>query len=336
MKTPLRVLLSLTVAAVFLAALMAWGGVSLADLAAVWSRASWSSLALAFAVYALQYALRALRFRVLVPPDARPGFACTLSVTAAYGMATLILPAKVGEATFVVYLNRAAGVSASRALAALVVARLLDFAALLFGFGVACVVLWSSGAHAELSWMRPLGPALLLGSALLFGLSARGDLVVRLATALSRSVGLTRHPRGARLIERLTGVGSALREAAQDGRVLRAAALSFPMWACVFVFCAILARGFGLPDTITFAQASFGASLAILTSLIPLSAFANFGTLEAGWVLGFGTFGISRELALATGTGLHLAQLAFAVALGLLGHIGMGLYSRRSPSPRGP
>ena len=35
----------------------------------------------------------------------------------AYGMATLILPAKMGEATFVVYLNRAGGTGASQAIA---------------------------------------------------------------------------------------------------------------------------------------------------------------------------------------------------------------------------
>jgi hypothetical protein len=60
--------------------------------------------------------------------------------------------------------------------------------------------------------------------------------------------------------------------------------------------------------------------LAILTSLIPVSAFANFGTLELGWVLGFGVLGIPRDLALATGLGLHAVQLVHIVALGLISH----------------
>jgi hypothetical protein len=166
----------------------------------------------------------------------------------------------------------------------------------------------------------------------LFALSARGELLVRAATRLATLGGFARRPRGARLVEKLATLGAALREAAADGRARDAAWISLPMWACVFVFCAVLARGFGLPDSISFAQASFGASLAILTSLVPLSAFANFGTLEAGWVLGFGIFGVSRELALATGTGLHLAQLAYAIVLGIAGHIAMGtLRTRRSP-----
>jgi hypothetical protein len=48
-----------------------------------------------------------------------------------------------------------------------------------------------------------------------------------------------------------------------------------------------------------------------------------------GWVLGFGLLGVPRDVALATGTGLHLVQLANVVVLGVLGHVGMGLASRR-------
>lgn len=326
MKTASRVLVSLAVAALLVAALMAWGGVALADLARAWRAVSWPALAAAFAVYAVQYVLRAWRFHVLVPRAHRPSFACSLSVTAAYGMASLILPAKLGEASFVVYLNRAGGVSGPVALAALVVGRLLDFASLFLGFGAACLALAFAGA--EQVWMFPVAILLLVASAGVFALSARGDLLVAFAARVSRGVGLARTERGRRWIARAHEVGAALRSAAAERRLYAGAALSLPMWACVFVFCALLAHGFGLPASITFAQASFGAGLAILTSIVPLSAFANFGTLETGWVLGFGLFGVSRELALATGTGLHLAQLAFAVVLGLAGHAGMGLVAR--------
>lgn len=328
MRTALRVTVSLAVAAALVALLMAWGGVDLGELGGAWKRVSPGALLAAGAIYALQYVLRAERFRALFPPGVRPRFATTLSVTAAYGMATLILPAKVGEATFVVYLNRTAGTSASEALAALVVARLLDFASLFLGFGVASIGLAASGTHAELAWLAPLGGALVAAALVVFGLALRGDVFVRVATGTARALGLARFRAGRGLVERVESLAGALRESAREGRAVRAALYSLPMWACVFAFCAVLGRAFGLPDSIGFAAASFGASLAILTSIVPLSAFASFGTLEAGWVLGFGIFGVSRELALATGTGLHLVQLVLAVAFGVAGHVGMGLGAR--------
>gem|GEM_PF-3877678 len=72
-----------------------------------------------------------------------------------------------------------------------------------------------------------------------------------------------------------------------------------------------------------------GSSLAILTSLIPVSAFANFGTLELGWVLGFGTLDVLHDLALATGLGPHAVQLVHFVSLGPISHA--FLASQRNP-----
>ncbi|MBI5363698.1 MAG: flippase-like domain-containing protein [Planctomycetes bacterium] len=328
MRTALRVTASLAVAALLVALLMAWGGVDAGEIASGWKRVSAGTLLAATATYALQYVFRAERFRVLFPPAVRPRFGTTLSVTAAYGMATLILPAKLGEATFLVYLNRAAGAGTNETLAALVVARLLDFASLFLGFGIASLGLAASGAHAELAWLAPLGAALVAAAIAVLGLAVRGDVLVRIATGTARALGLARFAVGRRLVERVDSLAGALRDSARDGRAVRAAVLSLPMWACVFAFCALLGRGFGLPESVGFAAASFGASLAILTSIVPLSAFANFGTLEAGWVLGFGIFGVSREVALATGTGLHVVQLVLAIAFGVAGHVGMGLVAR--------
>lgn len=324
-----RILLSFAIAVTLLALLMLWGDVDPATLAAAWSRIPATTLLAASAIYAVQYLLRAARFRILFPPSSRPTFAATLAVTSAYGMATLILPAKLGEATFPVYLHRTASTPPSEALAALVLARLLDFASLFLGFGLASMTLSATGAQPDPAWLAPLGAALVLAALLALALAKRGDLLVRVSTGAARRLGLARFRIGRRLIERIDTLATALRASAADRRLLHATLLSFPMWLCVFAFCAVLGRGFGLPDSIDFTTASFGASLAILTSLVPLSAFANFGTLEAGWVLGFGIFGVPRELALATGTGLHLVQLALAVAFGLLGHLGMGLVGRR-------
>ena len=93
-----------------------------------------------------------------------------------------------------------------------------------------------------------------------------------------------------------------------------------------------VARGLGIGEQVGLAEATFGSALAMVTSLVPLSAFANFGTFEAGWVGGFGLFGVARDTAVATGVGLHVVQLLHVVLLGVLGHVGMALWSRRNPA----
>ena len=81
-------------------------------------------------------------------------------------------------------------------------------------------------------------------------------------------------------------------------------------------------------------EATFGSGLAVLTNMLPINGIAGFGTQEAGWVAGFAWLGVGRELALATGLGAHLVQLANACLFGLLGHLAMGLASRPAPERR--
>jgi uncharacterized protein (TIRG00374 family) len=324
-----RLFLSVAIATLLLWLLMAFSDVTVADLLATWSKLSWKVYLAALLLHVALYVLRAVRFQILIPPDKRPAFGRLSVICAAHTMAAFILPAKIGEATYVLYLRNVCGVGAAEGIASLVISRVLDAATLFLGLAAACFALEWTGAYPALDWLAPLAVALTLCSAVLFYLSARGDLLVRMAVTLTRLLRLDRARSGARLLAKVETIAQALRQAGARRRLLGATLVSLPVWACIFLFCAVLARGLGLPQETTLADATFGSSLAILASFVPVSAFANFGTLETGWVLGFGVLGVPRDLAIATGTGLHLVQLINVVALGVLGHIGMGILARR-------
>jgi glycosyltransferase 2 family protein len=328
-RTLRRIVLSLLLALVLLVPLFIWGGVDARDLERTWGRLSAGTYLAALGIHAAMYALRTLRFRILIPPVERPDVPPFLAVVSAYTMAAFILPAKIGEATFVLYANQVCGVSASSGIAALVVSRLLDLATLTGGFSIACFMLQSTDAYPGIGWFGAAGTLLLAISFACFLLSARGDLVLRLGVWLVRILGLGRTRIGKSLLGTTAHVAAALRVAGGGRRLLAATLVSIPIWASIFLFCAVLARGLGLPEDTSLAAATFGASLAILTSQIPISAFASFGTLEAGWVLGFGLLGVPKDIAVATGLGLHIVQLANVIALGVVGHLMMGALRKR-------
>lgn len=325
MKPALRLVLSLAVAAGLLAVLMLLGGIGLEDLLAGLRQLSLRDYLTALALHIALYALRAWRFHLLLPVERRPGSLRLLSITASYTMASIILPAKMGEATFVVYAGRVAGIPASEGTACLLVSRLLDLATLALGMSLASLALWATGTYPDLVWLGPLGVILLPVSLAVFVASARGDLLVRWIDRGSRLLGLDRTRTGAKLLEFGERLSIALRAAGSRKRLYAAALVSLPAWICLFFFCAVLAQALGLPPEITFSETTLGTGLAIATSLLPLSAFANFGTLEAGWVLGFHALGVEPSVAYATGLGVHVVQLANAVLLGLLGHVGMAV-----------
>jgi uncharacterized protein (TIRG00374 family) len=327
-----RVAVSTAIGAACLWFLFRWSKLEPAQLWSSWKRLSWTTALAAFSVHVAIYIVRSQRFRVLLPADRRPSSVSMLAISAAHNLAAYVLPAKTGEMALVVYLRSLSGVPAAQGLAALLVSRLLDLATLCFCLALAIVVLLATRSQVMPAWFYALALALLAAAALLMLLSARSDLIVRCAAWLARVFGLQRSNLGRRLLSRAEELSLALRQA-PAGRVLWiAAGQTLAMWLGIFVFYSLLARGFGLPEELGLADAAFGSSLAVLTNLLPVNSLAGFGTQEGGWVLGFGVLGVPRDLALSTGFGVHLAQLASTILLGILGHAAMGWLSSRTSS----
>jgi uncharacterized membrane protein YbhN (UPF0104 family) len=70
-------------------------------------------------------------------------------------------------------------------------------------------------------------------------------------------------------------------------------------WLCLYgyLYCTVQA----LNLQFSFWTVVFAATFSILTIVLPVSAVGNFGTFEAGWVIGFVLLGMSKGDALATG-----------------------------------
>ncbi|HTF89446.1 MAG TPA: lysylphosphatidylglycerol synthase transmembrane domain-containing protein [Planctomycetota bacterium] len=317
-------MISTAIGAAVLWILFRWSKLEPADLWSSWKRLSLGAALSAFAVHVAIYVVRSQRFRVLLPVAHRPSSAAMLAISAAHNLAAYVLPAKTGEMTLVMYLRSHSGVPAAQGLAALLVSRLLDLATLCLLLALAMIYLVTSRPDSTPVWFWAFAVALLATAAFLMLLSARSDVLVRSAAWIARVFGLASWNIGLRMLARAEELSLALRQA-PAGRVLWiAAAQSMAMWFGIFIFYSILARSFGLPPELGLADAAFGSSLVVLSNLLPINSFAGFGTQEGGWVLGFGLLGVPRDLALSTGFGVHLAQLASTIVLGICGHVAMG------------
>lgn len=329
MKWPLRIVASLAVAAVLLSILMIWGGVGPQEVALIMARLPLGVYFLALAMHVFTYCMRALRFRVLIPASSRPDFQRALVVAAAHNMASYTLPAKTGEASFVVYLRVYCGVAPAAGIASLLVSRFLDAAVLCLGLGLTCLWLEHSGEFPGMEWLRSVSVTLFLLT-LLFGVGCiRGDLLVRGVEGVLRKLRLHRLKPGRRLLETTNSLALALRSAADGRRLSLAALCSVPIWFSVYGFFFLLARNMGMPKTIGFAENTFGASIGMAMNLLPLNAVAGVGTQELGWVTGFNQFlGVDYDVALSAALGVHLVQILNVVVLGLIGHLAMGALPR--------
>ena len=314
------------IAGLLLALLMVGGGVSPADVFASIAGLPPGTYALALGLHLFTYAMRALRFRLLIPRPHRPPFRRMLVVASAHNMVSYLLPAKTGEASLVVYLRLHCRVPNSVGLASLLVARILDGAAICFGLSFVCFWLHRSGEYAALDWLGSTSGALAAAALLFVALSLRGHLLVRLIELLLRWIRVHHWRIGERFLTKINSLAYSLRSAGRGGLLYLAALVTVPMWFSIFGFYTILGRAMGLPPHIGYAEATFGSSLAGMANLLPINGAAGVGTQELGWVTGFNQFlGVHYEAALSSGIGVHLVQLFNIVALGILAHLIMGV-----------
>ncbi len=307
--------------------LAVWAELDREKLVDTWRRLPASVYWMALGIHAALYVVRAMRFRMLLPAGERPPLPHVLAVSAGHNLAAFVLPAKTGEVSLVVYLKRVCGVSGPAGLASLLVSRLLDLGLLTGTVGVACLCVKSLDGSALPGWVRPSGALLLAFSIAFFVLAMRGDRLVAVYGFVARVSRFERTKLGVRFANRAAEVADSLRLAGSSW--VAAAIVSIPIWIGAYLFYAVLARGFGLPESITLVEAAFGSGLAMAANLLPVNGFAGFGTQELGWGAGFVALGVTRDLAVSTGFGAHVVQLVNICILGVLGHLAMGMLPRR-------
>lgn len=320
----MKLLLSVLVAALAIALLFLWGGVSFADVLESVRSIHPGVFAASLGVQASIYVFRAVRLRGLLraaggelPPTPR-----LVAASAAWILDSHVLPAKVGEASLVVHLSRL-GVKAEHGLVGLLLSRLFDLATLLAVLGIACVGMGTVGRES-MPWLTTLGATLLVGTLVLTVTIVRGGDAVRAGRALLVKLGVERLSIGKRVTAFATRVEDALR-AVPRGALFAATFWSLPVWAAVLGVYVILGTGVGLTEHAALGPFDlvFGSSLAILGSLVPINGFLGFGMLDMGWAWGFAAVGVAEDHAVATGLAFHTLYLVGVGILGAIGHAGI-------------
>ena len=290
-------------------------GEALAHLKVGWMLAS-------LGVALLTYALRALRWGLILRPVGRPGTGNLLGCTAAGFATSTVLPLRAGEIVRPLLLSARTGLPAAATLASILTERLLDGATvlLLFGFGVVSA---QDGLNPKnLGLLRDTAVATTVGLAaaviLVWFLLRRREATVRRVASWAPERFRTR-------------VASFFHHVLDGLEVLRSprhlaeiALWSLGLWVAIGWQVVLLARAFGFPM-------SFGeAFVVVAVSVIGLAVPAPAGVGGFHWAIRFGlTQLMSVSVPTATAFALvHHAICFFPITvLGLayLGVVGLSL-----------
>ena len=268
-------------------------------------------LAVALAAGAALQAIRALRFRELL--GQRIGLERLFPVVCVHYFANRVLPLRTGEISFVLLAKRYGQVSLGRSAFSLAVVRLLDFTVLCLVYVICSALMILVGGMAA---YRPL----------LVPMTAAALIAVPVALALRYPAALLRMldwPRPvlrgcvARWWDRLT---AALSEPARDLQSitwmtrLRLFLYSMAVWSLMFGTSYSILRALQIRYSVV--TLVVGSMFAHMGTILPVSGWGNFGSMELLWTAGYALVGVNQAEAVAGGFGVNVFTFVITLVLG--------------------
>jgi glycosyltransferase 2 family protein len=259
-------------------------------------------------LYALAYALRALRLRAL---GLRARWPTLFHIACVHQALNKVLPLRAGELSYPWLARRIVGQGFGEALIGLAYLRFLDLV------GVAVLFAGTLALHRSL-YLGDLRLGFLASLVLLFGALAA---LLWLLPLLRLAIGLASRLLGPRAV--LRRALAAVERFPKLG--LRAhvslAALTLAAWLLVYGTFHVLLAAFGVP--LDGARTVLGATAGVIASVLPVQGLGSFGTLEAGWALGMSLVGMEPRTAIATGIGIQVFTFLYAMLLGASGWLAL-------------
>lgn len=266
----------------------------------------WGWLFLALLVFWVNYILRALRFRVLIPAKNIP-FVQLLAITGLYGMYNYLLPAKSGELSYVVLVNRRLNVSLVDSTTSLIAARYLDFATIALILPFVLIIFMKSMPlwliYASLTFCS----AVFIGSVLIYYFFKQHSIQANRPKSF-------KYIWIAKIYKVLTNLQDGLIKIYNRREHMSLLLLTILIWLCVYTnfYLIVVSLGYQL----NYFQIVVISIFMIPMTLLPIQGFANLGTHEIGWVAAFSVFGQPEEVALSAAISSHIILLFFVLLLG--------------------
>jgi uncharacterized protein (TIRG00374 family) len=280
-------------------------------------------LLLGLGIWIAVYLVRTVRF-VLVAP--RTPYATMLAIASVHNFLLRLLPMRTGDLSYAFLVRRAGTAGLGESLLSLLLLRALDATTVVVVFTASLALDQGVYLGDRTVGIVVAAAAGIAGLVVVFTLGRILRRFLDLARACCRWVGLDRRPGIQRAMEKVEKSVDSFAEI-KTGVVLMAAGASLVLWLLTFAAFFVIMRGFSMPVGAT--QTVLGSTAAVVTGFLPIGGIGSFGTLEAGWALGFVLVGLEQEKAVASGFGVSLTTFGYAALLGLLGWIGLWLIGRR-------
>jgi len=274
---------------------------------------SFTTILLAAFFYTLSYVFRATRFKSL--NKKKINLSSLFIVVCLHNFYNNLLPARTGEFSYI-YLMKKRNIPIGQGAGSLIIARLLDLLFILIIILGMLFIIRESSSYLIQGAILIIPLVLVISLPFLFIRFQKG-LIRKLKSFLSW-IGL--NEQGAKnIISKFEEMVDSLVIIKSKGVFLGAGISTLLIFTSQYLFFYFLLIGLGID--LNFTKIILAVAIVLIVHTFPIQGVAGFGTYEGAWALSLMYLGISRELSVTAGFVIHLVQIVFFVALGIVGFL---------------
>lgn len=273
-----------------------------------------SLVLLGFLCYTVSFYLRAARFELLLPREhtAKQLFPIVLVHYAALN----IIPARMGEISYVYLLKKIHGVPIGGSVSSLILARVFDQIA------ISSLFLLSAGlVNISAPWLRTL--SLLIGGLLISMFLLLVCLLIykaRWAAWITTVLTRWQWHRAALVqkgLQEMENIVAALDKIRLKEHGVKLLGVSVLIWLSIFGVNYSLLHAFQV--NLTFAAVMLSSTFAILLTLLPFQVLNGIGIRETTWVFIVTALDVPRDTAIVAAFGTHIVAVLYLALFALYG-----------------
>lgn len=267
-----------------------------------------------FVLYICSYFFRALRFQILLNKEVE--LRDLFNVVCMHNMVNNILPARTGELSYIYLLKKLHGRKTGEGIATLFVARMFDFIAISLLFCISALMIRDLPEMIiKAVWVIAFFMVSIV--IVLITLLCFGNSFINLVRNFFRRFNLEKKYFVDYLLRKGEEMVEHFEEIKTTGKIIELVIVSVGIWLFLYSLNYTLIRAMDI--NLYFFAVLLGSTFAIFTTVLPIQGIGGFGTFESGWVVGFITMGLAKEVAISSGFGYHLIVLIYFLILGCYG-----------------
>jgi len=304
-------IISIVISAVFIWILLTQ--INLNEIVLVLSKINLNIFVVGFCLYLSSYFFRTLRFKTLLNNKIK--FKKLFSIVCVHNLVNNILPARTGELSYI-YLIKKNGISTGEGIATLMIARVFDVIAISLLFFVS-VMFVGQLPSILFNAFYVIAGALAVLILFLGSLVYKGKKVIKLVDKILEKIKLKKFKIIAFLLKKAEETANNFERIKSKKVVFISFITSILIWCSAYSMNYVLLGGMGL-DLMMWVVI-LGSTFSIISTLLPIQGIGGFGSSEIAWALAFITLGLSKEVAISSGFGIHILIVVYFLILGSFG-----------------